>query len=75
MNLCGLHPTSARIASCRLNRAVSLLSRAGRQLDDASRFAPSKFHRDRLYVFASGLRDLAIPLARIASHLQRGDLR
>jgi hypothetical protein len=73
MNVGRLHPTSARIASRRLNRAVSLLCRAGQQLDDAASLAPDKFHRNRLYVFASGLRDLAIPLARIASHLQRGD--
>ena len=67
-----LEITSSRVASRRLARAVTLLHRAGRQLDSASQAAPDRFHRDRLRFFATGLRDLAIPLSRIASHLEKG---
>ena len=63
---------STRTASRRLERAVPLLNRAGRQLDRASQAAPDRFHRDRLYSLASGLRDFTLPLSRIASRLQKG---
>ena len=65
-------PASSRIASRRLTRAVTLLSRAGRQLDNASRLAPDKYNADRLLSIASGLRDLSLPLSRIASRLEKG---
>lgn len=63
---------SRRIASRRLAR-VTLLNLAGRQLDGASHTAPDRFHRDRLRFFATGLRELSLPLSRIASHLDRGE--
>ncbi len=66
------HPESHRIASRRVTRAVSLLARAGRQLDSAGRLAPDQYQRDRLKVVASGLRDLSLPLSRIASRLEKG---
>ena len=54
---------------------MTLLTRAGRQLESASQAAPDRFNRDRLYFLATGLRELSLPLARIASRLQkRGDL-
>jgi hypothetical protein len=67
-----LDTTSTRTASRRLTRAVSLLARAGRQLYCASQAAPDRFHRDRLHFFADGLRELSLPLSRIASRLERG---
>jgi len=70
-NLKPLNLTSPRIASRRLTRAVTLLSRAGRQLDAASRLAPDKYHADRLRFLATGLRDLSLPLVRIASRLEK----
>ncbi len=64
--------TSSRVASRRLARAVTLLSRASRQLDSASLFAPDKYNADRLRFLAGGLRDLSIPLSKIASRLEKG---
>ena len=65
---------SHRLASRRLTRAVTLLSRAGRQLDDASRLAPDRFNADRLHALADGLRSFSVPLYRLASRLERGEL-
>jgi hypothetical protein len=67
-----LELTSSRAASRRLARAVTLLNRAGQQLDGASHAAPDRFHRDHLHFLATGLRELSLPLARIASVLQKG---
>jgi len=67
--------SSTRIASRRLTRAVTLLTRAGRQLDAASRSVPDSYNADRLRYFATGLRDLSLPLSRAASRLEKaGDL-
>jgi hypothetical protein len=63
---------SYQTASRRLTRAVTLLFRAGKQLDEASRQAPDTYHADRLHFFATGLRDMSLPLARIASQLEKG---
>jgi hypothetical protein len=65
-------PSSTRIASRRLTRAVTLLARAGRQLDDASRFVSDRHSRDRLRFLATGLRELSLPLSRIASRFENG---
>lgn len=70
-----LDPTSNRTASRRLVRALTLLNRAGRQLDGASHAAPDRFHRDRLRFFATGLRELSLPLWRVASILEKGGER
>ncbi len=67
-----LHTNSHRVASRRLARAVTLLNRAGRQLDGASHIAPDRFHRDRLHHLATGLRELSLPLSRIVSVLEKG---
>lgn len=67
-----LHSSSPRIASRRLTRAITLLTRAGRQLDTASRLAPDKYNADRLRFLAIGIRDLSLPLSRIASRLEKG---
>ena len=67
-----LERNSQRVASRRLARAVTLLSRASRQLDSASRFAPDQYNTDRLRFLAVGLRDLSIPLCKIASRLEKG---
>ena len=64
--------TSCRIASRRLSRAVTVITRAGRQLEQASRIAPDRYNADRLHFLATGLRDLSLPLTRIASRLQKG---
>ena len=66
--------SSHRIASRRLERAVVLLARAGKQLDGASQAASDRHNRNRLYRLATGLREFTIPLARLASYLQRGGL-
>jgi hypothetical protein len=66
------HRQSHRIASRRLTRAITLLTRAGRQLDYASRLAPDPYNADRLRVLATGLRDLSLPLSHIASRLEKG---
>lgn len=71
-NLIPLHITSNRVASRRLMRALILLNRAGRQLDFASQATPDRFHRDRLHSFAEGLRELSIPLSRLASRFEKG---
>jgi len=68
-------PVSNRIASRRLTRAVTLLHRAGRQLDGASRVTPDRYNRDRLHNLATGLRELGLPLTRIASRLEKGGAR
>lgn len=67
-----LELTSNRAASRRLARAVTLLNRAGRQLDGASHASTDRFHRDRLRFFATGLREFSLPLSRIASVLEKG---
>lgn len=67
-----LNVTSNRTASRRLTRALTLLNRAGRQLDGASHAAPDRFQRDRLRFFATGLRELSLPLSRVASILEKG---
>ena len=67
-----LHSTSPRIASRRLNRAVTLITRAGLQLEHASRVAPDRYNADRLHLIAIGLRDLSLPLTRIATRLEKG---
>ena len=67
-----LELTSNRTASRRLERAIMLLNRAGRQLDGASHASRERFHRDRLYSLATGLREFTLPLSRLASFLQRG---
>jgi len=63
---------SHRLASRRLTRAVTLVVRAGRQLDSASDAAPDRYNRDRLRLLATGLRSLSIPMSKIATHLERG---
>ena len=67
-----LESSSNRFATRHLSKAVVLLIRAGRQLDAASRTAPDKYNADRLRFFATGLRDVTLPLHRIASRLQKG---
>jgi hypothetical protein len=70
-----LHPTSHRIASRRVLRAVTLLTRAGRQLDSPSKAAPDRYNRERLRFFVAGFRDLANSFSLIASQLERGGAR
>ena len=60
------------VASRRVFRAVNLVFRAGRHLEDASRFAADNYNSDHLRYLAAGLRELSLPLSRIASHLQDG---
>lgn len=67
-----LERNSSRTSSRRVIRAVTLLYRAGRQLDTASQTAPDRYNRDRLHDLASGLRSLSLPLSRIASRLENG---
>jgi hypothetical protein len=63
---------SHRAASRRLARAVSLLHLAGQQLLAASQASPDRFHRNKLRGLALGLREVSLPLSRIASVLERG---
>ena len=67
--------TSSRAATRRVARALTLLNRAGRQLDSPSQVAPDRFHRDRLRFLAVGLRGFSIPLSRVAAHLAKGGPR
>jgi len=66
-----VHNNSSRVASRRLSKAVTLLFRAGKQLDAASRTAPDKYNADRLRFFATGVREVTLPLHRIASRLEK----
>jgi hypothetical protein len=66
---------SHRLASRQLTRTVTLLIRAGRQLDNATRLAPDKYNADRLRFFATGLRDITLPLTRIVSRLEKAGQR
>jgi len=54
---------------------VTLLFRAGKQLDEASRTAPDKYHAARLRFLPTGVQDVTLPLCRIASHLQKRGVR
>jgi hypothetical protein len=67
-----VHHKSNRAASRRLARAVSLLYRAGEQLSAAGQASPDRYHRNKLHRLALGLRELSLPLSRIASVLERG---
>lgn len=64
--------TSPRAASRRVARAVSFLTLAGEQLAAASHASPDRYHRNKLHSFSIGIRELSLPLSRIASHLERG---
>jgi hypothetical protein len=63
---------SPRSASRRLTKAVTLLYRAGKQLDEASRRSPDKYNADRLRSLATGVREVSLPLSKIASHMEKG---
>ena len=65
-------PTSRRVASRRVARALPYIAYAAQQLFRASQAAPDRFNRDRLHVLADGLRRLTLPLSRIASRLEKG---
>ena len=64
--------TSNRAASQKLWRAASLLARAGAQLSAASKASQHRHNRNRLNHLALDLRELSLPLSRIASLLERG---
>lgn len=64
--------SSRRIASRHVAKAVILLSRAGQQLQAASQTIADNYSCDRLRFFATGVRDVALPLSKIASCLERG---
>lgn len=70
-----LHPTSRRVASRRVLRAVALIARAGRQLDAASNASPDRHNRERLRFFVAGFRDLAASFSKVASQFERGGAR
>lgn len=67
-----LDPSSNRIASRRLERALAFLNRAGQQFDAASHAAINQQDRDHFRSLASGIRELYIPLCKTASRLERG---
>jgi hypothetical protein len=64
--------TSPRIASRRVTRAITLLNRASRTLESASRSTADRYNRNHLFALASGLRELCLPLYRTASRLEKG---
>jgi len=68
-----LHATSHRIASRRVARAIILLSRAGEQLQAASQTTPDRYSCDRLRFLATGIRELSIPLSKIATCFEEGE--
>lgn len=67
-----LNPNRTNFASHKVSQAVVLLSRAGKQLDAACETAPDRYNADRLRSLASGLREVTVPLVKIASRLQKG---
>jgi hypothetical protein len=65
--------SSRRIASRHVAKAIILCCRAGEQLQAASQTTPDKYSCDRLRFLATGLRELALPLSRIASCFEKGE--
>ena len=65
--------SSPRVASRRVQRCITLLTNASTELHRASSAAKDPHSRDRLRYLANGLRDIGVPLSRIASHLERGE--
>ena len=61
-----------RNATRSLKRAESLLFLAGKQLEAAGRTAPDRYHSDRLRSLAIGVRQLVLPMYRIAISLRKG---
>lgn len=61
-----------RVASVRVARAASHLNQAGRQLAAATDAAPDRYHRQRLRRLLADLRALSLPVAGLASSLERG---
>lgn len=66
---------SSRTASRKLVRAVTFLALAGQQLTAAGNASPNRHYRNRLHSLALGVRDLSLPLSRLASLLERGGER
>jgi hypothetical protein len=64
---------SPRLASRRVQRCIALLKCASTELYRASGAANDTHSRNRLKCLASSLRNLAVPMSRIASHLERGE--
>ena len=64
--------TSNRTASRKLVRAVTFLTLAGRALSAAGQVSTDRYHRNKFHRLAIGLRELSLPLSRIASLLERG---
>jgi hypothetical protein len=64
--------TSNNDARLRLARVVRLLNRAGEQLQAARHASDDRYHRNALNEIVIGLRDVSLPLSRIASSLKRG---
>ncbi len=65
--------SSHRIASRHVARAIILCCRAGKQLQAASQTTPDKYSCDRLRFLATGLRELTLPLSKIASCFEKGE--
>lgn len=63
---------SNRAASLRVARAASHLHQAGKQLAAASHAAPDRYHQQRLRRLLADLRELSLPVAGLASSLERG---
>jgi hypothetical protein len=61
-----------RAASIRVARAASHLNQAGRQLAAATQAAPDHYHQQRMRRLLADLRELSLPIAGLASSLQRG---
>jgi hypothetical protein len=68
-----LDRSSGRIASRRVERCISLLACASTELHRASGATNDTYSRDRLRYLANGLRNISLPLSRIASHLEQGE--
>ena len=64
--------TSNRTASRKLVRAVTFLTLAGQALNAASQVSTDRYHRNKFHHLSLGLRELALPLSRAASLLERG---
>lgn len=64
--------TISRAATLRVTRAASHLNQAGKQLAAATSAAPDRYHQQRLRRLLADLRELSLPIAGLASSLERG---
>jgi hypothetical protein len=60
-----------KTASPPLRRALTLLFRACKEISSAIRVAPDEYHRQCLHCLAAEVKDLSLPLARVAARIAK----